>query len=554
MPKTKAAASKVPARVYSPTVRDRHNRTLTRAVRPSDVEFILEAALVQGDWRAQAELFDQMEDTWPRLNKALNEIKRAVSKLPFEIEAFAAKGEQPTPSAEEKARFVESVLWKFRPKATRFERDFEGMIYDLLDAYAKGISVVEIIWEATPEGIVPRAAQQLPAAYIAFPNLGGPNTGDGVMFDPAARYGSPAVVEFPEDNFLVGIHRSRSGNPCATAALRSLAKYWVASQYGYQWLTNYAQVFGTPMRWATYDPNNKALLDDISAMLENIGSAGWGAFPIGTTLEIKEPSGKAGENPQRLLMEIADKACDLLILGQTLTSDVGDSGSRALGDVHSKVRSDVFEGAADWVCGIINSQLIPALLRLNYGDDTEAPRIGFSLKVAEDAKANAERDEILIGKMGLPVEKTWLYARHGIPMPAPDASDDSLFVVKPAQPLAIAPAPATTARAAAPEHAALVQARESIARDKLADEVMSRLSGVAADWLRPARPFFADLISKAQDKTVTDADFLRAIEKAASTMPELFDKLDTASLSRAMEEAMGAAAVNGAYQSAARGA
>ena len=55
-------------------------------------------------------------------------------------------------------------------------------------------------------------------------------------------------------------------------------------------------------------------------------------------------------------------------------------------------------------------------------------------------------------------------------------------------------------------------------------------------------------MAKALDDKVSDADFERAIMKAANTMPELFDKLDTKTLQDAMERNMGAAMVNGAVK------
>ena len=50
--------------------------------------------------------------------------------------------------------------------------------------------------------------------------------------------------------------------------------------------------------------------------------------------------------PQKLLIEMADRQADIAILGQSLTTDVADSGSRALGDVHKGVRQDVIEAVA----------------------------------------------------------------------------------------------------------------------------------------------------------------------------------------------------------------
>ncbi|MEI2422245.1 DUF935 family protein, partial [Arthrospira platensis SPKY2] len=112
-----------------------------------------------------------------------------------------------------------------------------------------------------------------------------------------------------------------------------------------------------------------------------------GAFPVGTTLELKEPSGRAADNPQSYLLELADRAADILILGQTLTTDVGSSGSRALGETHESIRLDVLRSAAEWVSQVINYQLIPAILRANFGDDANAPWAGPGIEEPKDSKA-----------------------------------------------------------------------------------------------------------------------------------------------------------------------
>ena len=85
-------------------------------------------------------------------------------------------------------------------------------------------------------------------------------------------------------------------------------------------------------------------------------------------------------------------------------------------------------------------------------------------------------------------------------------------------------------------------------RDKLLNNVIEDITGVSEAWLAPVKPAFVQLVSKAMDDKVSDADFERAITKAANTMPELFDKLDTKVLQDAMERNMGAAIVNGAVK------
>ena len=108
---------------------------------------------------------------------------------------------------------------------------------------------------------------------------------------------------------------------------------------------------------------------------------------------------------------------DLLILGQTLTTDVSKhGGSRALGDVHAGVRDEIVQAAGDFAAGVINAQLIPSILRLNYGEDSERPEFRPAPARQEDAVRNAERDAVLIGA-GMSMPRAWWYRRHDIPLP-----------------------------------------------------------------------------------------------------------------------------------------
>jgi phage gp29-like protein len=78
-------------------------------------------------------------------------------------------------------------------------------------------------------------------------------------------------VPLPPGKFIVGISKGRTGHPLNTALVRVLAYWWAAMNFSSEWFLNYAQIFGQPMRWATYDPNlstaDQAKLED---MLENI--------------------------------------------------------------------------------------------------------------------------------------------------------------------------------------------------------------------------------------------------------------------------------------------
>lgn len=83
---------------------------------------------------------------------------------------------------------------------------------------------------------------------------------------------------------------------------------------------------------------------------------------------------------------------------------------------------------------------------------------------------------------------------------------------------------------------------------KLASTVLEGLGEVSSQWLGNATPIVEAIIAKAESETLSDADFIRAVEALSEAMPDLFDKLDWRVLAKALEDAQGSAMANGAIK------
>ncbi len=390
-----------------------------RRLDPAQVRVILRQAAA-GDLQAQYELFSMMEDTWPRLLKNLFEVRDAASRGTFTVSPYAARGEKPSASAQSKADLVEAAMKNWLPKTATLEFGFEDALFHALDAYGKGISVLEIGWQQTPEGTLPRCAHMVSPRSYGW-NADGNEL--GLTSAPVGGY-DPATVApwqpFPAGQFWCGISHARTGAPGATARLRCLAPYWVGITFGWEWLLQTAQIFGVPFRWATYDPNRPDLLPNIVAMLSQMSVAGYGAFPAGTTLDFKDAISRSQDNPQVLIQALADKACDLVILGQEGSGAQHSQGLNGSGqsELQGEVRREVLHGAAQWCANLLNYQLVPSLLAFNFGDVTEPPTIVPDLAGDPDPVKLAQRDLIVTGLAPVPLK--WFYERHGIPPPEGD--------------------------------------------------------------------------------------------------------------------------------------
>ena len=444
------------------------------AITPQYIEMILRGALMGGHVQ-QWELFSLMEDTSPRLGKNLDQIKNAVQGMKAVFTPYADDGEEPSDEAKMRAAVCSAAFRGMKPDAAADENAFAGTVFDLLDAWGKGVSVLETEWQmsSTPklgDFCAPRCTAWVhPSAYGW--------DADGRI---KMRTTGTALAEFPADKFLIAVNKARSGSPLGGARLRTLAWWWCAANFSADWMLNHAQLFGVPFRWANYDPNLPAdLKAEIGAMLQNMGSTGYAYFPTGTSMEFLEAGHGGGSSPQEGILDRFDKICDLLILGQTLTSDMGKGGggSLALGKVHEGVKEEVVTAAARFAAEVFNEQLFPSILRLTFGDEEACPSVSFETEQEDDlVKKSTILATLATAGAGSIIGLDWLGKTFDIPKPGagektladgqpsatppPDGSTKGTKDTKGAKPGEAVAAPDPSAPVAAREFTRLAQILE----------------------------------------------------------------------------------------------
>jgi phage gp29-like protein len=408
--------------------RDRIYMDLRRKLFPSEIEGVLVSAM-DGSLYYQDLLFSIMFDTWPRLQKNLRELYQTVQRVGFKVSPWTKEDQDPSPQAKDKADLVKRAIEGFHPSITKRERTFNGLVRDIATTFLTGITVAEILWEVRELEYMPRASLRIPARFYRFPyDLDQP---DELMMNPSGDFGDVHLVPFPEQKFVISVYEGHTGHPAVSAPLRVLAAFWAAQRFGLEWFMTNAQLFGVPFRKGTFNKGDKQAFDLLTTMLKNMGTAGWAALPRETDIEFLTAGGTGAQGPSERLIAMADTVCDILILGQTLTTDVADSGSRALGDVHADVKDDVVKAVAGFAAEMLNSQLVTTLISLNYGEPVpqEVPKLEPDLEEPVDEMAQANRAVTLFGhgagQLALPVKADWLYKTLKVPQPE---DDTGLFV------------------------------------------------------------------------------------------------------------------------------
>jgi len=386
----------------------------------------------QGNFYSSYLITSRMEATWPGLRRVLHEIREAASRAKYQVMPFAVEGEKPSAIAIEKAKGFAAALQSFNPDPRTDEKGFEGMVYDLGNALVSGVVVENILW-SEPADTADHTYKPRAAVHVLTPQLGFTST-HRIGYMPGLSNmtfgGSQQAQELDLDKFIIGQYQTRSGPATTYGLVLTLAWFWMGFVYGREWLLKYAQIFGSPVRWANYKQgSSQATIDKVEALLAQMGNCAYGAFPEGVTLML-EAAGNAGpDNPQRALMEIADKAATLLIARQTLTSDVSAAGgSRALGEVHADTKEEAFIGLAKWIASSPLDQLAHAWSRLNYGNEDEVPIVTVVTTKPEDPLQAANRVKILLD-CGIKLRKAEVYEKIGFQVPE---EGDELIEPRPA--------------------------------------------------------------------------------------------------------------------------
>lgn len=530
--------------IHINNARERMWDVFERDRRPEDVRGILASAL-NGELHDQHLLFTAMIDTWPKLQKNLTEICRGVSAAAWEVRPHARRGEKPSPESLALAGEVESAIWGMRPEVTRLENGFEETVSALAMGYYMGHEVQEIRWSFQRGSWTPRATQSLPARYYGYPSIDPTDDPtDRLMLDRFGMSSGRSLEDFPRNRFLIGIRRGHPGHPAAAAPLRALAAYWLAAVYGLRWFIHFSQLYGIPWRHA--EVADRSQENAVAAALESIGSKGYLVTQPGTKINILDSSKSGDALPQAALIELADRQCDIFVLGQTLTSGTDESGSRALGDVHADTKRGMTLAVEDFVGRILTSQLVPAYVALNYGESrSDLPEIWVKREQKRDEIAKAQRAETL-SRVGLPISKAWLYDDLGVPMPGAD--EDTIYgggngtEGEPRTGGAQDDRPHATPAVVSSISAADDRRLSPPSIDDISAAVLAELPDSRRRWIEPLRPALMSLLA---GEDMTDDEHRAQAQELLDGLPSMIRELDSDAIADLLERAQGAAMLSG---------
>lgn len=286
-----------------------------------------------------------------------------------------------------------------------------SLIFDMLDAIAKGFSVNEIIWESKNNVWRPREYKFRYAGFFRYDNLGEKLK----LIDPYTS----ELYDLPENKFIIHQPKNHSGAQILSGLAIPCLFYFMLKYYDITSWAAFIDRFGYPLRLGKYSP--KATEDDINTLRRAVASIGsdFGAvIPESAILEIIESkTTQSTSDTYEKLAQFVNKEISKLVLGQTMTSEEVASYSQA--QVHNEVRGDIAKSDIRQIMETLNSQLIVPYCKFNFGELETYPKL-------ELFKPDIDNIELIINAVanlsdkGLKVKASEIRAKLGLSEPAED--------------------------------------------------------------------------------------------------------------------------------------
>lgn len=207
-----------------------------------------------------------------------------------------------------------------------------------------------------------------------------------------------------------------AGDPKDKGLYCKAAQYVIYKRGGFGDWAQFAEMFGMPFREMIYDDFDDATRVQLEKGLQEWGGAGYSIHPRSSELKIHETGGSTGsKDVYDLLIRACDASISKTILGNTLTTEQGDRGALALGEVHQDMENAKTESDALFILSILNTRLRAILKR--FGIPLSGGNIWF--KSPDKDWDNLQKKWNVLDSIGnkIPIEDDYIYEEFDIPKP-----------------------------------------------------------------------------------------------------------------------------------------
>jgi len=245
-----------------------------------------------------------------------------------------------------------------------------GFLWRVLDAMAKGFSVLEKLYELRQESpwegkLTLTDFKSKDPALFGFDLDEFRNIRALVLNAPDGR-----ILSLPREKFVLYTYNPRYESPFGEPDLRAAHGHWRSKHHILKFWDIYLAKYASPTLMGTYKRGvPKTMQDDLLQALDRVQQETAIIVPEEVQIHALE-FGQGGADSYAEAITYHNAEIAKSILGETLTTDEGQRvGSLALGKVHFEVLQTQLKSLrSDLAERVMMDQVIRPLVRLNFGD------------------------------------------------------------------------------------------------------------------------------------------------------------------------------------------
>lgn len=208
-------------------------------------------------------------------------------------------------------------------------------------------------------------------------------------------------------------HMMLIGDPRSLGRLTKAALYVIYKRNSMSDFAAFIEKFGRPFIEGEYDGYDEKIRRKLLNDLFRHSGGSVLVRPAGSKITLHDIASKGATGElHKTFIQLCDEEISKLYLGSTLTVEVGDKGTQALGNVHQEGQEDVAGLTKQWLLDVLNYELTDVLTDL--GLRTRGGEFSFAAPKTKNLTARANVDQTLFN-MGVAFPESYFAETYGIP-------------------------------------------------------------------------------------------------------------------------------------------
>ena len=259
---------------------------------------------------------------------------------------------------------------------------FDRICEDLLDATLKGFAISEVVWARKGARIVPAQVKTHDQRRFVF----GQDWRPRLLTWADMRDG----IELPERKFIVHRHGVKGNNPYGLGIGARLFWPVLFKREGVAFWLHFLDKFAGPTvigktPYGTISEEQRRLLNSLTSIRTSSAIT----VPIGTDVSFLEAA-RGGSVSYQEFLSYWDKQISICVTGETLTTDIGKSGSKAASETHADMLDMLVDSDADLLTDSLGDTLIRWIVEYNV-PGAGVPKVSRERQESASARAAARK-------------------------------------------------------------------------------------------------------------------------------------------------------------------